>query len=72
MFQTDKDCDIVAGLNILEGDTVYATKKVSCKANVLNTVYINLEKNKIVDAFLLNISGFNVGVSNVLVSYELQ
>jgi len=72
IFKTDKDCDIVAGLNILEGDTIYATQKVSCKANVLNTVYIELEKNKTVDAFLLNISGFNVGVSSVAVNYELQ
>lgn len=72
IFQTDRDCDIVAGLNILEGDTIYATKKVSCKANVPTTVSIYLEKNKTVDAFLLNINGFNVGVSNIFVNYELQ
>ena len=59
LFKTNKTCDIVAGLNI------YASKKVSCTANLLNVIEIPLEKGKQVDGFLLNTNGFNVELTNV-------
>ncbi|MCI8752282.1 MAG: hypothetical protein HFH66_13205 [Lachnospiraceae bacterium] len=69
IFTTDKTCDMVAGLNLVDNNSVYATQKVSCKANVPMVTYIPLEKGKTVDAFILNINGFNVEVSNVEVHF---
>ena len=69
IFTTDKTCDMVAGLNLVDNNSVYATQKVSCKANVPMVTYIPLEKSKTVDAFILNINGFNVEVSNVEVHF---
>lgn len=44
---------------------IYASKKVSCTANLLNVIEIPLEKGKQVDGFLLNTNGFNVELTNV-------
>jgi len=50
-FKSNKNCDIVAGLNYDNNTSIYATQKVSCKANVLNTVSFTLEKDTLVYPF---------------------
>lgn len=68
-FKTDRDCDIVVGLNASRSDTIYATKKVSCKANTVKTVSIGLGGGTTVHPFILNTNGFNVGLSNLQTHY---
>lgn len=65
LFKTNKSCDIVVGLRYTNNGNIYASKKVSCTANLLNVIEIPLEKGKKVDGFLLNINGFNVELTNV-------
>lgn len=65
LFKTNKTCDIVAGLRYTSNGNIYASKKVSCTANLLNVIEIPLEKGKQVDGFLLNTNGFNVELTNV-------
>ena len=65
LFKTNKTCDIVAGLRYTNNGNIYASKKVSCTANLLNVIEIPLEKGKQVDGFLLNTNGFNVELTNV-------
>lgn len=69
LFQTDKSCDIVAGLRYTNNGNIYDSKKVSCTANLLNVIEISLEKGKQVDGFLLNINGFNVELTNVSLEF---
>lgn len=64
-FKSNKNCDIVVGLNYDNDTSVYATQKVSCKANVLNTVSFILEKDKSVYPFFLNISNINVELRDI-------
>ena len=65
LFQKNKPCDIVAGLRYTNNGNIYASKKVSCTANLLNVIEILLEKGKQVNGFLLNTNGFNVELTNV-------
>ena len=65
LFKTNKSCGIVVGLRYTNNGNIYASKKVSCTANLLNVIEIPLEKGKKVDGFLLNTNGFNVELTNV-------
>lgn len=64
-FKSNKNCDIVVGLNYDNSTSIYATQKVSCKANVLNTVSFTLEKDTSVYPFFLNISNMNIELRDI-------